>query len=341
MLAQQRWEGQDMARSVWLRRAKALAFSVIAVVLMTLGAGAQSSLDDVHITPRLDPSISTSGTAHEAPIKVDANLVLVPVTITDEMNRVVTGLEQANFEVLENKQRQEIRHFSSQDEPVSIGIIFDISTSMSNKIDWAREAVKNLLDSANPQDEFFLIGFADQPQLLVDFTRSVEQVQNQMAYLEPKGRTALLDAVYMGVSKMREARYARRALMIISDGGDNRSRYTEGELKSLVKEADVLIYAAGIYDRNFASEEERRGPELLNEIATLTGAQSFTVDNPNQLPRITKSIGIQLRYQYVLGYRPSKHPGDSTWRKIRVRLKLPKGTRHLGIFAKTGYYSAR
>ena len=330
-----------MARLVLFRRTKALFSFAIAALLLPVGVNAQSALDEIHITPRVDATLaSASGPGHEATLRINSNLVLVPVTITDGMNRVVTGLEQGNFEVLENKQLQEIRHFSSQDEPVSIGIIFDASSSMDNKIEWAREAVKNLLDSANPQDEFFLISFADQPQLLVDFTNSVEKVQNQMLYLVPKGRTALLDAVYLGINKMRDAHYGRRALMIISDGGDNRSRYTEAELKSLVKEADVLVYAAGIYDRNFESVEERRGPELLNELSTLTGAQCFVVDNAKQLPSIAKTIGVQLRYQYVLGYRPNKRTGDSTWKKIKVRLKLPKGTPHLGIFAKTGYYSA-
>jgi|KBSSwiStaDraftv2_1062776.scaffolds.fasta_scaffold380565_1 Ca-activated chloride channel family protein len=328
-----------MARLILIRRVKVLTAFVIAFFL-PFTAYAQSSLDDVHITPPVTaPAADASG--HEARIRVNASLVLVPVTIIDGMNRVVTGLEQANFEVLENKQRQDIKHFSSQDEPVSLGIIFDTSTSMRDKIDWAREAVKNLLDTANPQDEFFLIGFADQPQLLVDFTDEVEKVQSQLLYLTPKGRTSLLDAVYLAVSKMKHARYQRRALMIISDGGDNRSRYTEKELVSLVKEADVLIYAAGIYDHVFASEEERRGPELLNELSTSTGAQCFAVDNPNQLPAIAKTVGIQLRNQYVLGYRPSANTsGKSTWRKILVRLKLPKGAPRLGVFAKSGYYSS-
>jgi Ca-activated chloride channel family protein len=327
-----------MARLALFQRAKVLSTFVIAFFLVTAGAHAQSTLDEIHITPRAE---TASHSEHEATIKVNANLVLVPVTITDGMNRVVTGLEQSNFEVWENKQHQEIKHFSSQDEPVSLGIIFDASSSMDNKIDWAREAVKNLLDTANPQDEFFLISFADQPQLLVDFTNDAEKVQSQMMYIAPKGRTSLLDAVYLGIHKMRDARYARRALMVISDGGDNRSRYTENELKSLVKEADVLIYAAGIYDRNFASVEERRGPVLLNEISTSTGAQCFTVDNPSQLPAIAKKVGIQLRNQYVLGYRPNTRTvGKSTWRKILVRLKLPKGSPHLGVLAKSGYYSS-
>jgi len=316
------------------------AFAAILLILFSapICSNAQSSLDEVHITPRLE---SSSQSDHQPAIKVNASLVLVPVTITDDMNRVVTGLDQANFEILENKQRQEIKHFSNQDEPVSLGIIFDMSTSMEDKIDSAREAVKNLLNTANPQDEFFLIGFADQPQLLVDFTNDIDKVQSQMAYIAPKGRTSLLDAVYLGIQKMRSARYARRALMVISDGGDNRSRYTEKDVTTLVKEADVLIYAAGIYDREFATEEERRGPMLLNDLSTITGAQCFVVDNPNQLPAIAKSIGIQLRNQYVLGYKPATNDkGKSTWRKILVRLKLPKGTPHLGVFAKSGYYSS-
>jgi Ca-activated chloride channel family protein len=330
-----------MARLYWSRRAKAVTTFVIAFFLATIGANAQSTLDDVHVTPRaITASGSAAGAAHEATLKVNASLVLVPVTITDGMNRVVLGLEQANFEVLENRQRQEIKHFSSEDEPVSIGIIFDSSTSMNNKIDSAREAVKKLLDTSNPQDEFFLISFAEEPQLLVDFTNDPDKIQNQLLYLAPKGRTSLLDAVYLGITKMRNARYERRALMIISDGGDNRSRYTESELKSLVKEENVSIYAAGIYDRDFASDEEQRGPGLLNELSTATGAQCFVVDNPNQLPAIAKTIGIQLRHQYVIGYKPSKSTGSSTWRKIMVRLKLPKGAPHLGVFAKTGYYSS-
>lgn len=328
-----------MARQTLPRRTKALTTFVIAFFLGVICMHAQS-LDDVHIIPRADRVAGNSST-HEAMIKVNASLVLVPVTITDGMNRVVTGLDQANFEVLDNKQRQEIKHFSNQDEPVSLGIIFDTSTSMQNKIDWAREAVKKLLDTANPQDEFFLIGFADQPQLLVDFTNDIDKIQSQMLYMTPKGRTSLLDAVYLGINKMRDARYARRALMIISDGGDNRSRYTEKELRSLVKEADVLIYAAGIYDQEFASEEERRGPFLLNDLSTMTGAQCFVVDNPKQLPAIARTIGIQLRNQYVLGYRPPNNTsGKSTWRKILVRLKLPKGTPHFGVFAKSGYYTS-
>jgi Ca-activated chloride channel family protein len=210
---------------------------------------------------------------------------------------------------------------------------------MSSKIERAREAVIEFFKAANPQDEFFMVTFADKPQEVSDFTSSVEDIQGKLVYTVPKGRTALLDAIYLGVSKMRQAKYPKKALLIISDGGDNHSRYTEGEIKSIVKEADVLIYAIGIYDRYFPTEEERLGPALLSEVTELTGGRAFTIDNPNDLADVATKIGIELRNQYVLGYRPKNPEHDGKWRKIRVKLIPPKGLPLLRIYAKTGYYS--
>lgn len=307
---------------------------------------AQSPIDDVHVTPRveaskanpadlIDPSLKT----HTKPLKAEVNLVLVPVTITDPMNRLVTGLDKENFQLFEGKDAQEIRHFSSEDAPVSIGVIFDMSGSMVSKIERAREAVIEFFKTANPQDEFFMVAFADKPQEVSDFTSSVEDIQSKLAYTVPKGRTALLDAIYLGISKMRQAKYQKKALLIISDGGDNHSRYTEGEIKSMVKEADVLVYAIGIYDHYMATPEEALGPALLGEITELTGGRSFTIDNPNDLADVATKIGIELRNQYVLGYRP-KNPGhDGKWRKIKVKLIPPKGLPPLKVYAKTGYYA--
>ena len=210
-----------------------------------VSAQTPASVDDVHINPRVQPDkpadaiIDPSLKTHTAPIKKEVNLVLVPVTITDPMNRLVTGLDKENFQLFEGKDPQEIRHFSNEDAPVSLGVIFDMSGSMSSKIERAREAVIEFFKTANPQDEFFMITFADQPEEISDFTQSVEDIQGKLVYTVPKGRTALLDAIYLGVSKMRQAKYPKKALLIISDGGDNHSRYTEGEIKSLVKEADV------------------------------------------------------------------------------------------------------
>jgi Ca-activated chloride channel homolog len=324
-----------------------LALLVILAGLITAStARAQSPVDDIHIKPRveqpvakpselMDPSLKT----HTKPFKSEVEMVLVPVTITDPMNRLVTGLDKDNFAVFEGKESQEIKTFSSEDAPVSLGVIFDMSGSMSSKIERAREAVVEFFKTANPQDEFFMIAFADKPEEVSDFTSSVEDIQGKLVYTVPKGRTALLDAIYLGISKMRHAKYTKKALLIISDGGDNHSRYTEGEIKSLVKEADVLIYAIGIYDHYFPTEEERLGPALLSEISELTGGRTFTIDNPNDLADVATKIGIELRNQYVLGYRPKNIARDGKWRKIKVKLIPPKGLPPLRVYAKTGYYA--
>jgi len=272
-------------------------------------------------------------------MKVDVDLVLVPVTITDPMNRLVTGLDKENFSILEGKEAQEIRHFSSEDAPVSLGVIFDLSGSMNSKIERAREAIIEFFKTANPQDEFFLITFADKPEQLSDFTQSVDEIQGKLVYTVPKGRTALLDAIYLGINKMHLAKYQKRALLIISDGGDNHSRYTENEIKSVVKEADVQIYAIGVYDHFFATGEERYGPVLLSDIADLTGGRAYTIDNPNDLADVATKIGIELRNQYVIGYRPKNPSHDGKWRKIKVKLIPPKGLPPLRVYAKTGYYA--
>lgn len=305
--------------------------------------------DEVHITPQpkpqqltpkggapgIDPTLKT----HTRPVKVEVDLVLVPVTITDPMNRLVTGLEPENFEVYEGSDKQQIKHFSSEDVPISLGVIFDISGSMGNKIEKAREAVVEFFRTANPQDEFFMISFSDRPELLSDFTASVEDIQAKLVYAQPKGRTALMDAIYMGLHQMKQAHEQKKALLIISDGGDNHSRYTEGEIKSLVKEADVQIYGIGIFDSAPATIEEKMGPVVLSEISEVTGGRTFTIDNPNELADVATKIGIELRNQYVLGYRPIKPARDGKWRKIKVKLNPPKGLPPLHVYAKTGYYA--
>jgi Ca-activated chloride channel family protein len=180
------------------------------------------------------------------------------------------------------------------------------------------EAVITFFKTANPQDEFFLIAFNDKPELIADFTVSVEDIQGKLIYLTPKGRTALLDAIYLGISKMKEAKQSKKALLVISDGGDNRSRYTDSEIRSMVKEADVQIYSIGIFDNSPATTEERYGPYLLNEICEVTGGRLFRIDDPNELADVATKIGIELRNQYVLGYRPANLTRDGKWRKIKV-----------------------
>lgn len=327
-----------------------IALPLIAIIILLISVSpetyAQVSVDQVHVVPRVQPAktevmdtIDPSLRTHNKPMKVDVSLVLVPVTITDPMNRLVTGLDKSNFQVYEDKVAQEVRTFSSEDAPVSIGIIFDMSGSMTSKIERAREAVNEFLKTANPQDEFFMITFNDKPEEAAGFTSSVDDIQNKLLFTAPRGRTALLDAIYLGISKMRQAKFQRKALLIISDGGDNHSRYTEGEIKSMVKEADCLIYAVGIYDHYFPTEEERLGPGLLADISEITGGRAFTIDNPNDLADVATKIGIELRNQYVIGYRPKRPGHDGRWRKIKVKLLPPKGLPPLRVYAKTGYYA--
>jgi|SRR5205807_2062559 len=318
----------------------AVALILCAVVQV---AHAQSELSDVHIQPRIvtspqpvfEPSLNTHGVI----IRKNVDLVLVPVTVTDGSNRLITGLDEGNFQIFEGRESQQIKHFSFEDTPVSIGILLDVSGSMATKIERARESVTELLRSSNPEDESFLITFSDTPQLVQDFTHNPDEVQSHLLFTAPKGRTSLLDAIFLAIDNMERAKYERKALLIISDGGDNRSRYTENDVKSLVKEADVLVYSIGIFDRNFPTLEERLGPGLLSEISALTGATSYTLDNPNDLPQITRRIAMELRNQYVLGYHPSISKRDGRYRKIKVKLMPPRGISGLHAQARAGYYA--
>ena len=273
---------------------------------------------------------------------MDVDLALVNVTVTDPYNRLVTGLDTDNFRVFEDNAEQEVVTFSSEDVPISIGVIFDFSGSMANKVSKAREAAIQFFKTANPQDEFFLVSFNERAELTSSFTNSIEDLQSRMMLTVPKGRTALLDAIYLGLSQMRGARNAKRALLILSDGGDNHSRYSENDIKRLVKEADTQLYAVGIFDplgyRN-RTPEELNGPSLLGEVTEMTGGRVFAVEKLEELPDIATKIGMELRNQYVIGYRPSNKTHDARWRKVKVKLRAPKGLPPLSVYAKTGYYA--
>lgn len=275
-------------------------------------------------------------------IQMNVELALVNVTVTEPFNRPVTGLEKENFRAFEDGVEQEIVHFSSEDVPVSIGVIFDLSGSMSNKLDKAREATIQFFKTANPKDEFFMVSFNDRAEMISPFTTSVEELQNKMMYTSAGGRTALFDGIYLGLSQMRGAHNAKKALLVVSDGGDNHSRYTETDVRNFLKEADCQLYAIGVYDANDMgrSREERYGPTLLAELAEMSGGRAFPVSRLSELPDIATKIAMELRNQYVLGYRPSNTEHDGTWRRIKVSIaRLPKGFPPLNVYAKTGYYA--
>jgi Ca-activated chloride channel homolog len=274
------------------------------------------------------------------PIRTETQITLVGASVTDPLGRLVTGLEQQHFRVFEDGVEQEVVRFSSQDVPVSIGVIFDMSGSMADKIDKSREAAVQFFRTANPQDEFFLVNFNDRAQLISQFTASVDDLQERLMYTGAHGLTALYDGVYLGLSQMRGAHNTKKALLILSDGGDNHSRYSETEVRKFVREADVQIYAIGLFDPDGGpTPEEREGPGLLGDMTMMTGGRTFVVKNVNQLPDIATKISMELRNQYVLGYMPSHRAHDGKWRKIKVRLNPPQGLPPLTVSAKSGYFA--
>jgi Ca-activated chloride channel homolog len=338
--------------------------AILATLWLTLSgvSWAQDPLNDVHVNPPppaptapvapTDPNAKTTTTT-PAPlegkkamtarpnerIRVDVNLVLVPVTVTDPLNRLVTGLERQDFFLYENNALQKIKSFSSEDAPVSIGIIFDLSGSMTDKINRARNSILEFLRTANPQDEFFVIGFNDRPELITDFTNNVDNIEARLLTVKPGHRTALLDAIYFGLNKMKQAKNERKALLVVSDGGDNRSRYTESEVRAVVRESDVQIYSIGIFDQYAPTREEQLGPILLHDVSEETGGQLFRVDDLADMADIATKISAELRNQYVLGYRSEDIKRDGKWRKLKVKLVPPEGLPQLTVHARTGYYA--
>ena len=339
-------ERQCSTKAYSLRR---LGYWLICLGLLAMALSTEAQVScasgeagkDTSAEPR-SKNLSDDSGKHAPGIHMDVDLALVNVTVTDPYDRPVTGLDPSNFRVFENNVEQEVVSFSSEDIPISIGVIFDNSGSMSNKVNKAHQAVLEFFKTSNPDDEFFFVSFNEQAELTSAFTNSVEELQTRMMMTAPKGRTALLDAIYLGLTQMHQARNARRALLIISDGGDNHSRYSESDIKRLVKEADTQLYAIGIFDpleyRNRTSEE-LNGPSLLADLTDMTGGRLFAVDNLNELPDTAAKIGMELRNQYILGYRPSNKTHDARWRKIKIKLRVPKGLPPLNVFSKNGYYA--
>jgi len=295
-----------------------------------------------NIVPRARPGEEAATPAPRADIRTDVKLVLVPVTVTDQINRFVTGLDEDAFEVYEDKIRQKIVSFGSEDAPLSIGIVFDTSASMGNKLERSRLSVAEFFKTANPEDEAFLVEFNDRPQLVVPLTHNLEDIQNRLTFTQSKGRTALLDGIYLALSTMKKARNPRKALIVISDGGDNNSRYTASEVKNLVREADVQIYGIGIYETGASrgrTPEELSGPEMLRDLSEPTGGRHFVVENLAELPDVAARIGVELRNQYVIGYSPTNQVRDGKYRKIAVKLISPRGVGTLRAFWRIGYFA--
>jgi Ca-activated chloride channel family protein len=297
----------------------------------------------VDMVPRVRPEPVANYTAYpRADLRVDVPLILIPVHVTTPLGTSVTDLRQENFRVFEDGVEQPVTNFAKEDAPVSIGIVFDSSGSMNTKIRKSSEAAQAFFKIANPEDEFFLVEFNDRPKLLVPFTRDSDEIYNRIARIRAVGRTSLLDAIHMALTQMKHARNLRKAIIVFSDGGDNRSRFTEREVKRDMLESDVQVYAMGIFDLDGSrklTREEQDGPRLLTELAEETGGKNFPVDHLDDLPKVCDRIGNELRNQYLLGYMPANAARDGRYRQIKVVLANTTGRGQLKPFYRQGYYA--
>ncbi|HVP54745.1 MAG TPA: VWA domain-containing protein [Candidatus Eisenbacteria bacterium] len=325
---------------------RALSLAAAFLALSSLVCAQDSSIDTPHIAPRHDAKLSSyvpAGVTLPAltarPMRVDVNLVLVPVTVVDSLNRPVIDLPRQNFSLLEGGVPQQIRYFSREDAPISVALVLDFSGSMNNKIEYVLQAVDEFFQNANPDDDYYVIAVSNRPTLVADASQSTNTILAHLTTTVPKGMTALYDSIYLGVNKLRSARYKRRAMVIVSDGGDNRSRYTLKEMKSVLAESDVLTYSIGIFDDVpiplFKSIEERWGRKWLEDVTRVSGGRNIPADDRRQIPQIAALISREMRSQYILGYSPSNLNNDGKWRKISVKLAEAPGQMH--IHFKEGY----
>jgi Ca-activated chloride channel family protein len=308
-----------------------------AVALMAIGLTAVLH-SQVNIEPRKKPGAKQEEGGRRVPnIRVDTTLILVPVSVNDPLNRPVSGLEKENFRLFEDKIEQPIVQFAMDDDPVAVGLVFDTSGSMGDKLQRSRMAASVFFRLANPEDEFFLVEFDNSPTLRVPLTSDTGTIENQLTFSRSRGSTALLDAIYLALHEMKRSKKNKKALLIISDGGDNNSRYTEKEVTNIVKESDVLIYSIGVFG-NGGTAEEAGGPALLTKISEQTGGRMFEA-NASELPDIARKIGIELRNRYVLGYSPRNQMRDGKYHHIVVKMVPPRGLPPLRAHWRLGYNS--
>ncbi len=308
--------------------------------MVTLGASshvaAQVDTNEVHILPR---EMNVFSSPRQDTVRANVDLVLVNVTVLDSAGRAVSGLKPANFAVLDGKDPQVVRYFSNEDEPMSLVVVLDASASMAPRIQEARKAFTELINTSNPQDDFGLIVVRDKPRVALHFDDSASEIQAAVDALQPDGSTALWDGMYLGVNELKNSRYQRKAMVVISDGGDNHSRYTESELRSLLKEADVEVYAIGMLHPYATRLEEKRGPLELDEVTSVTGGRVFTARDSVELSRAVTQISRELRNQYVLGYYPSNRTRDGKWRRLKIRVTKSASQEKVRLYAKKGYYA--
>ena len=275
------------------------------------------------------------------PVIVNTDLITFTVTVTDTYGRYVSGLGKNAFTVLDDKKPQEITFFSDDDSPVSVGVIFDVSGSMGgDKVRRARDALSKFIQTSHDSDEYFLIAFNSRAQLLLDKTRDGNAVLDKLTFVQTKNNTALYDACYLGVEKVQRGAHPKRALLLISDGQDNNSRYTFNELRRLLKESDVTLYGIGILSGNDAgSSLGMEGQSILDDLASVSGGKAFFPRSGAEMDDIFEQIALELRHQYSIGYKPTDFANDGHWHKIKVKVTPPRGLPRLFVRSKEGYYA--
>ncbi len=260
-------------------------------------------------------------------LKVNVDLVMVNVTTTDPDNRLITDLKPENFQLFEDKVEQKIRYFSNEIAPLSLGIVFDISHSMQRKLNLARDAAVQFLQTGTLEDEYFLVEFSSRAQLTEDFTTDISRLRDRLSLRPAEGSTALYDAVYLGLSKVKAGQNPKKALLLITDGEDNHSRYSLRDIREFVRESDVQIFVIDL------------GRTLIGDLAEMTGGHSYH-GSVEELSDICEKIAMELKSQYVLGYESTNTNKDGKFRKIRIRPISPPGMPKLNVRTREGYYAA-
>jgi Ca-activated chloride channel family protein len=278
--------------------------------------------------------------ALEQTIRADVDLVQIEATVTDPRGRVVTGLSEEHFRVYEDRIEQVIENFSQEDVPISLGIILDVSGSMKKKLEIAGDAATTFLRTGNPQDEYFLVQFNDRPQITQGFTTDISRLQNQLIHTPSGGSTAVFDAVYRALEEVNDGINPKKALLLITDGEDNRSRYNFRSVREYVRESDVQIYAIGIVDGwNSQLAAGGSGRALIQDLAEETGGRAFFPNSVYELEDITTKISTELKNQYLIGYVSTNEATDGEWRNVKVEIEPPRGLPRLSLRYKKGYFA--
>ncbi|HEV7843883.1 MAG TPA: VWA domain-containing protein [Pyrinomonadaceae bacterium] len=328
------------SRALHIALVSCLALLLVATFSQSYSTAQQKKSADAQ--PQPTPPDQQQGTpTGDGPIIVNTDLVTLTVTVTDQYGRYVSGLQQNAFKVFDDKEEQEITYFSDDDAPISVGIVFDLSGSMSgDKISRARQALSRFIETSHNSDEYFLIGFNNRAQLLLDRTRDGDAVLNKLTFIQTKGQTALYDACYLGVEKVQRGAHPKRAIILISDGQDNDSRYTFSEVRKLLKESDVVLYGIGILGGSDpGSPLGMEGQGILDELSSVSGGKSFFPNSAAEMDEIFERIALELRHQYSIGYKPKNFANDGKWHKLKVKVTPPRGLPRLFVRSREGYYS--